>query len=395
MSQSQLDVIILGAGIAGLSLALALAKQGFRIAIVDRAPIMSVPPTNPSLRVFAITKANCNAWQSLAVWDTICDLREPSPLRQIHVSDAATQARIQFDSQAIGVPTMGYLLEQEVLLFALQQALMAFSENVDYHVIVPERVSIDAKHATVLLSDGKTLSASVVVGADGAKSWLREHLRFALTQHKYNQMAIVAQITTQKAHAATARQVFLDDEILAFLPLADSHQCSIVWSVNEEHAKVLMALDDEIFLQKLSAAFGNTLGDLSATSQRLTFPLIRQQVSQYIQPRVALVGDAAHTIHPLAGQGLNMGLQDVWRLVDVLITAKQKQRDIGAYDTLRRYERWRKTHNVMMAASIDALKQGFALQNPLIQQARALGMRAIDTLNCCKDPIVRYAMGLD
>jgi len=394
MPLSHVDVIILGAGIPGLSLAVALTQQGFKVALVDKEPPITQLPLALSLRVFAITLANIKAWQQLGVWERVIALSKPGVLEKIAVWDQPTGAHLQFDAGLMGVDAMGYVVNQEVVLMALYQTLSLTPLNFHFYHTLPLAVAVDDKKVMMTLSDGNRITSTVIVGADGSRSWLREKMGFVVDHKAYDQIAIVAQITTSQAHQAMARQVFLDDEILAFLPLADAHKCSIVWSVASEHGKALLSLSDADFLMHLSQAFDGRLGQLVAVSKRMSFSLSQQTVDAYIKPRAVLVGDAAHTVHPLAGQGLNMGLADVWCLAEVLLATQKKRRDMGARDSLRPYERWRKTHNAMMMQGIESFKQVFAARNRLVQQVRGVGMNTLDYLNFCKQPIVKYAMGL-
>jgi 2-octaprenylphenol hydroxylase len=243
------------------------------------------------------------------------------------------------------------------------------------------------------LNNGEVLQTRLLVGADGARSWVREQCGIAVTSTDYHQRAVVATVRTEQPHRDTAWQRFLPGGPLAFLPLPEGY-CSIVWSTTPEHADALLAMDETAFCAALTDAFAARLGKVQSAVGRAAFPLSAQHAGRYVQPRIALVGDAAHTIHPLAGQGVNLGFADSAALAEVLIAALQKRQDIGSLGVLRRYERWRKGENLLMLEVMTGFQKLFGSELTAVRQARNLGLNLVQRLMPVKNLIIRRAMGL-
>ena len=259
---------------------------------------------------------------------------------------------------------------------------------------LPVEVSFDEDAARVVLDNGRTLSAQLLVAADGADSRVRERAGIATQGWRYDQQGVVATVTSQRSHQDTAWQRFLPDGPLALLPLGDG-RCSIVWSTAPERAERLLALDETAFCRELSVASDGVLGEIVATGPRAAFPLRLQHAHDYVRPRLALIGDAAHSVHPLAGQGVNLGLLDAAALAEVLLDARQAGRAIGALKTLRRYERWRKGDNLLMMGVMDGFKRLFGTTWSPLRFARNAGLTLTDKLQPVKNLIMRRAMGLE
>jgi len=240
--------------------------------------------------------------------------------------------------------------------------------------------------------DGTDVSAQVVVGADGAVSWVRNTVGLPQDKADYLQQGIVCQVSTELPHRHTAWQRFLATGPLAFLPLAGG-DCSIVWSCDEPLAQELLALNDEEFTQRLQLASDNVLGGIEHVGPRLAFPLRRAHAHSYVSQRAVLIGDAAHTVHPLAGQGANLGIADAATLAEVLLQAEASGRDIGATRALRRYERWRKGENLLMLTVLDGLQRLFAQRNPVVRTLRGLGLNVTNNCGWLKDELAARAMG--
>jgi len=249
--------------------------------------------------------------------------------------------------------------------------------------------------AFITLQSGDMLTARLVVGADGANSWLRNKADIPLTYWDYRHHALVATIRTAEPHQAVARQIFHNDGILAFLPLSDPHLCSIVWSLSPEKAQQMQEASAEEFNQALCVAFDNRLGLCTVESERQVFPLTGRYARQFAAHRLALVGDAAHTIHPLAGQGVNLGFMDAAELVNELRRLHRDGKDIGQHLYLRRYERSRKHSAAMMLAGMQGFRELFAGANPAKKLLRDLGLKLADTLPGVKPQLLRQAMGLN
>lgn len=388
------DVVIVGGGMVGLTLALALAEQtGLSIAVLEaRAEPVEWSLASYQPRVSAIALSSVRLFKALSVWDTIVAKRV-SPFTQISVWDGKWQGQIDFHAQDIAEPSLGFIVEnnviQQALLEKVQQSpnikLISPADLVSLHE-VPTGIELVA-------NSGQLFKAKLVVGADGAHSWVRQQIGIDVSQHDYLQKALVATVHTASPHQQIARQVFLETGPLAFLPLASSNTSSIVWSLPTTDADYLKTLSVDLFKQKLMHAFDGRLGEIVDVEQRFTFPLKHQQANQYVKSRVALIGDAAHTIHPLAGQGVNMGLLDACSLADVIRHAQKARRDFSSIHQLRRFERWRRADNMPMLKGVDVIKQFFASDQKAIELLRYMGLEATNQLGALKNIFIRHAVG--
>ena len=316
-----------------------------------------------------------------------------SPFTGIQVWDAVTQSQIQFDSTDIAESKLGFIIENTVIQSTLTEKIKQLPQVTFISPVKLVSCHAHATHVDLTTDDGRIFSAKLAVAADGAQSWLREQAGIDINITDYEQTAIVATVTTALPHQKIARQVFLESGPLAFLPLEPEHLSSIVWSVPGAEAKRLLALDEYQFRLELAQAFSHRLGDVTHTEQRFAFPLQKQQAHHYIKPRVALIGDAAHTVHPLAGQGVNMGLLDAVSLASVISEAIQQRRDFSSSHQLRRYERWRKADNFALMNGIDAIKNIFASDKKTIQGVRAFGLDMVNRMTWIKNIFTRHARG--
>ncbi|MGH8458229.1 MAG: UbiH/UbiF/VisC/COQ6 family ubiquinone biosynthesis hydroxylase [Nevskiales bacterium] len=384
------DVAIVGAGMVGTTLAVALNRAGFDVALIEAGhPVHYDPKHDYDLRVSALSAASQRLLQRLEIWPAIAAGRL-SPYREMHVWDSTGHGLLHFDAAELGLPELGHIVENNLIQHAAWQALDSVS------VYCPARLQAlepraDGYH--LKLEDQDPIEARLVVGADGAESRVRELAGIATTGWSYEQRGIVCNVSTEKPHKHTAWQRFLPTGPLAFLPLADG-RCSIVWSADAAESDALMKLDDEVFKQRLGEAFGGELGAITALSRRAAFPLRMLHAEAYVQPHLALVGDAAHVIHPLAGQGVNLGLLDVAALVEVLSEARKENRDTGELRVLQRYERWRRGDNLVMTAATDGLKRLFGSTHPLLKFARNHGLGLVNATTPLKNLFIRHAMGL-
>jgi 2-octaprenylphenol hydroxylase len=394
MTQQQYDVIVVGAGMVCAALALALGRHEFKVALVDaRAPQLEWPQDGYDIRVSAITRASQQVFESLNAW-SVMQAERISPYRDMHVWDAGGDGVIHFDSAEIGEPDLGHIIENRVIVKGLHCRL-AEQENVtSFWPVQSTNLSLNTSHARLILEDGSELQAPLLVGADGARSWVRQQAGISVKGWDYDQVALVTWVKPEKFHQETAWQRFLATGPLAFLPLTEGY-CSIVWSTSPAHAAQLQAMETERFAQELQAAFENKLGAIEEVGPRAMFPLRSFETQHYILPRLALVGDAAHTIHPLAGQGVNLGLADMASLVQVLSEAQQQQRDIGSEKTLRRYERWRRADNRSMLIAMDGFKRLFSTDQSLLRWVRNLGLNLTDHSLPIKRLIMHQALGRD
>ncbi|WP_353572274.1 UbiH/UbiF/VisC/COQ6 family ubiquinone biosynthesis hydroxylase [Candidatus Albibeggiatoa sp. nov. BB20] len=386
------DVLIVGGGMVGNTLAAILLQQNFNVGIVEASPEKPWDTEQADLRTFALTRASEYIFRHTQTWDAMQASRI-SPYEHMHVWDATGTGEIHFDCADIHEPSLGYIVEQSVIQKALTQRLSEFENLTMYRPLKVENFELTGKTMQVHLNNGETISTQLLVGAEGAHSYIRYLAGIPYDMHDYGQQAIVANIKTELPHQFTAWQRFLPTGPLAFLPLQDKHWCSIVWSVDSPHALRLVDLDTDEFHKELEAAFEHKLGAILESSQRVAFPLQSRVVRQYVQPRLALIGDAAHTVHPLAGQGVNLGLLDAATLGEVLINAKHE--DFGQKIVLRRYERWRKGHNVMMAGAMYGFKNVFGHSAPPVKWLRNFGLNLTNSSGLAKKVIMRQAMALE
>lgn len=389
------DVAIVGGGMVGLALACGLQGSGLRVAVLEQnTPVPVDDNAPPQLRVSAINAASEKLLTRLGVWSAIV-ARRASCYHGMEVWEKDSFGRIAFDDRSMGYSHLGHIVENGVI----HQALWHKAQQcADVTLTVPaqlQQVAWGENEAFISLQDGSMLTARLVVGADGANSWLRNKADIPLTSWDYHHHALVATIRTAEPHQAVARQVFHGDSILAFLPLADPHLCSIVWSMLPEQAQQMQNASEEAFNQALCVAFDNRLGLCSVESERQVYPLTGRYARQFAGHRLALVGDAAHTIHPLAGQGVNLGFMDAAELISELKRLHAQGKDIGQHMYLRRYERSRKHSAALMLAGMQGFRELFAGENPAKKLLRDIGLKLADTLPGVKPQLLRQAMGLN
>jgi 2-octaprenylphenol hydroxylase len=387
----QFDVIIIGGGIIGATLACALGRDGVRVALLEsrEQPVIDTREREP--RVYAISRASERIFTALSVWGALAETGHP--FQKMHVWDAGGSGEIGFDCATIGEPCLGYILEPRRIQAALLECVQALPA---VSLFCPARFSdirVTDAQAEVALEDGTVLSGSLVVGADGARSPVREWFGIPVRKHDYHQNSLVAAVRTEHHHGDTAWQRFLPGGPLAFLPM-DEGWSSIVWTLPETEIDAVLALERPDFHVALGEAFDHRLGDVVDSGPRESWPLRRLHAEHYVRERVALAGDAAHAIHPLAGQGVNLGLLDAAALAEVLLKAHGQGRDPGSLSVLRRYERWRRGDNLMMMSAMDAFNLLFSNTRSPLRWTRNLGLSMMNRANPAKDSLMRHAMGL-
>lgn len=403
------DIVISGGGMVGLTAALALADSGLSLVLIDnQSSLPDVAALQATLhepdfdnRVSAITAASQQFLRKLGAWQTLGELRV-SAYRDMRVWDADGTGHVHFSAEDIHAPCLGHIVENRVLSAALAHALrnvprvkLLLGDGVES---LQPASGVNTHHQLTLKS-GKQLQCRLLIGADGGNSVVRREARFATREWSYEQHAVVCAVKTEKAHQYTAWQRFLSSGPLAFLPLQlpnaeQQHYSSIVWSCDTELAQQLMALQDDEFAMRLDRAFEHTLGNIESVSSRQSFPLHQQHASDYVQQGIALVGDAAHTIHPLAGQGVNLGFADVESLVQVIAAARQRGEDYASLQTLSRYQRQRKGHNLGMMLGMEAFKRAFGNDDLALRWLRNAGLKIADNNPTLKQMLIRQAMGL-
>ncbi|MEZ3500611.1 FAD-dependent 2-octaprenylphenol hydroxylase [Pantoea sp. KPR_PJ] len=388
------DVVIAGGGMVGLAVACGLQGSGLRIAVLEKTaePHFDASAA-PSIRVSAINAASERLLQRLDVWSDILS-RRASAYHGMEVWDRDSFGAIRFDDEQQGLTHLGHIVENPAIHSALWQRASRCS---DVTLMAPaqlQQVAFGENEAFVTLQNGEMLTARLLIAADGANSWLRNKADIPLTFWDYDHHALVANIRTEKPHEAVARQVFHGDGILAFLPMQDPHLCSIVWSLPPQEASRLESMPQALFNQQLAVAFDMRLGLCQLESERKAFPLMARYARNFAAHRLALVGDAAHTIHPLAGQGVNLGFMDAAELTGEIRRLHQQGKDIGQHLYLRRYERSRKHSAALMLASMQGFRELFAGTHPAKKLLRDLGLKLADTLPGVKPAMLRQAMGL-
>lgn len=385
------DVVIIGGGIVGLTLA-CLLPSTLTIAIVEQQSLGKISLSEKyDLRVSAINHASQKIFAQMGIWPNIEKIRV-SPFRAMQVWDAVGKGEINFNSLEIGESTLGHIIENRVM----QTALLDQLQQKEIEIIAPaviDKLTVEDSLVTITLQNGQQLTTRLLVGADGANSWVREAVGIELKKWPYYQQALVTTVQTELPHQEVARQRFLSNGILAFLPLLPANYCSIVWSTSLEESERLMRLTAMDFSKNLSAAFANVLGEIKETDRLQSFPLHMRHAKNYVKHRIALIGDAAHTIHPLAGQGMNLGLADAACLARVVSNTIVKDRDIGHVDTLRRYERERKGNNLLMIGVMESFKRLFGAQSDTLIFLRNAGLNLTNKSRLLKNFFMREAVG--
>jgi 2-octaprenylphenol hydroxylase len=362
------------------------------------------------LRVSALSMASRNILMNLGAWETIAAARV-SPYREMYVWESADneaaihgemhvrdtaggRADIHFDCVDVQQEYLGYIVENDLVQSSLVNLIQALPDVDTFFSADLENLEFTERRVTICLSNGRRLTAQLLAGVDGANSRVRQLSGIQAQTHSYRQQGVVAVVATEYSHRATAWQRFLPTGPLAFLPLADG-RCSIVWSTGETHANELLSLEEAAFCKALGEASEYKLGGIISSGSRAAFPLQYLQAEQYTRPRLALAGDAAHVVHPLAGQGVNLGFRDVAKLEEQLQIARRRRQDLGALKHLRRYERSRKTDNRLMGLALDGLKHLFAAQSIPVVAVRRFGLRTVNRVRPLKTFFMRQAMGLD
>lgn len=399
-AMKHVDVVVVGAGMAGLALAGALAPSGVSIVVLDNAFPLAPEQFTPGfdLRVSALTHASENFLRHLGAWEHMARLRI-APYQHMHVWDGDGTGSIAFHADEAGVTHLGHLVENRVTTWALWLTLQSRT-NVTFINEGLQQLDTSGDHPRLTLASGRQFGATLVVGADGARSRVREQAGLSIRTWPYQQKAIVTTLRCEHPHQNTAWQVFTRTGPLALLPLrehntqADSRLCSIVWSQDDAEADRLLALSESDFCQALAQTFEHRLGEVSLLDRRVVFPLRQQHAKSYVAPGVALIGDAAHTIHPLAGQGINLGFMDAATLAEVLIDGLAQGLPLEEYSLLRRYQRRRQAPNLTMMTAMETFKRLYGPSIWALHLLRNWGMSQLDKHTLIKQPVVDHALGL-
>ncbi|WP_371155640.1 FAD-dependent monooxygenase [Jannaschia sp. 2305UL9-9] len=390
------DVLIVGGGLNGPLAALALARVGLRCVVLDARPRATFDEDGFDGRSYAVALGSIRMLRALSLWDHLKDGAQP--IRGIRASDGragegASPLHLAFDAEEIGEPFMGQMIEDRHLRPVLLAACDAAPNiTLRYDCTVTAQDTTPG-HVTVTLAGGETITASLLLGCDGRASGVATRAGIGRVGTDYAQTALVCAVEHARDHGGIAHQFFMPAGPLAILPLR-GNRSSIVWTETADTATELNALSDAGYLEVLRPRFGSFLGALTLTGARHTYPLVLSLAQAFVAPRVALVGDAAHGIHPIAGQGLNLGFKDIAALADVVSDARKRGEDIGASDVLARYQRWRRFDTTAMGLATDAVNRLFSNDNPLLRLGRDLGMGAISAMPPARRAFIREAAGL-
>lgn len=390
------DVIIAGGGLNGPALALALAQAGLRVSVIDPRPAQARAEAGFDGRAYALALASQRLLAALGLWPGLAPVAQP--ILGIRTSDGVPPAGavpffLGFDQGELDEGPMGFLVEDRHL-YAAFLAAMAAEPRVTLRAgaaVVAQET--DGVVARVTLDDGAVLAGKVLVGCDGRASGVAARAGIRRSGWGYDQTALVGAIRPERPHEGVAHQVFLPQGPLAILPLTEG-RASIVWSERTAEARTIAAMSDADYRALLQARIGHVTGAITLEGPRFSYPLSLTLADRYVAPRLALVGDAAHGVHPIAGQGLNLGLRDVAALAQVVAEARGRGEDIGALDVLERYQRWRRFDSTMLALGMDAVNRLFSNGNPVLRAARGLGMRVLGGMAAPRRAFVREAAGL-
>lgn len=383
----QFDLIIVGGGLAGASLALALRDTRLRIALVENQQ-----PTHPDgwdARIYAISPANIEFLRRIGAWRHL-DASRIAPIRSMEIF-GDRGGRLGFSAYETGVPELGCILESSLMACEFWESAKRQGNLALFCPARPAAIEFRHDAAVLRLADGTLLAAPLLVGADGRDSWVRQAAGLSAVNAPYGEKGVVANFVTEKPHRNCAYQWFRDDGVLAYLPLPDN-RISIVWSTPDAHADELCSLAPNLFCERVAEAGARTLGALQLLTPPAAFPLRLMRVPQTVASRLALVGDAAHGIHPLSGHGINLGFQDASTLA-ALLSAAQPWQDIGEVRFLQRYQRARREETVLMQSATDGLRRLFRESAPGLGPLRNFGLTLTDGLPFIKNTLVRYALG--
>ena len=396
------DLVIIGGGMVGTSLACALQDSGLKIALVE-SHLPSAPSSFPEtvqdadMRVSALNRASEGFLKTIGAWSRINEVRL-SPYDKMRIWDGIGTGHIQFDALELGESYLGHIVENRVtasaLMAQLQQAsnIQLFAPDTVKEI---ENIEDASNRYLVHLENGQMLMTPLIVAADGARSFVRSWAEFSMREWDYQHHGLVCTVQTQLPHEACAWQRFTENGVLAFLPLPNRHLCSIVWSCPEAFAESLLAMEEAQFNHELGKAFEGKLGAVINTGPRAAIPLRQRHAKSYVKEGIVLVGDAAHTIHPLAGQGVNLGLMDAYVLADEIKQGVSRGLPPHDEQLLARFERRRMPENLKMMAAMESFKRLFAVQSPVLRWARNWGMTKLNKLGFIKQHIAQQAMGIE
>lgn len=389
------DVVIIGGGIVGLATACALKQTKMNIAVIDAKHDLyqELAENEVKIRASAINLASKHYFEQIGIWSVLERSGRVLAFDSIDVTERQGFARLSANSASFHYDQLGYIIENQLMQNTLYQCANTQSNITFFHQPVND-LFFSSDRGFVELSDGSKVAAKLVIAADGANSLIRKKQGMTFLKKPYRHQAIIATVKTQFAHQSCARQVFYADGIIALLPLWQSHLSCLVWSTKPQFASDLLIRPPHLFNQQLSELTEHCLGDCSLVSERELFPLVARYCPKPVQDRLILIGDAAHTIHPLAGQGVNLGLQDSKQLVDVIIKNYLAHKDFGLKRIFNHYQFMRHKDTMMMLTAMQTIQDTFDGASPIKKLARGIGMNMINTTPFIKQHLVKYALGL-
>lgn len=394
-SPVRVDALVVGGGMIGLCLAITLARAGLEVLVVDRADPDELRRAAADGRTTAIAHASKLVLDAVGIWPTLATMA--CPINDIRVSDGNSLMFVHYDHRDVGEAPLGYILENHRLRTALLD-IAAGTCGLDLRAPAElSEITRDANIVMAALADDTRVHADVLLACDGRRSAVRKAAGIPVAEWRYPQTAIVCTADHEKPHRGIAHERFLPSGPFAILPMCDDpqggHRSSIVWTERDDLAPALLALGDEAFSAELARRFGGFLGRVSLAGGRWSYPLGLMHATRYTDQRLALVGDAAHAIHPIAGQGLNMGIRDVAALAEVLVETRRLGLDIGTADVLERYARWRRADNTLLAVVTDLLNRLFSNDIAPVRLARDVGLAMVNETPPLRRFFMRHAMG--
>ena len=394
-SQSiDVEALIVGGGLVGLTLGSALAGAGLPVAIIDRAdPATTVVPEFDG-RATAIANGSARVLRGVGLWDALAP--HASAINDIRVSDGDSLLFLHYDHREIGDEPLGHIIENRQLRLAMLDRVRALDTLEFLAPMEIVEITRTSTGVVAALADGRQIRARLLLACDGRNSSLREAAGIGVTRWRYKQTSIVCAVYHDRPHNNIAHERFLPGGPFAILPMTDAdgrYRSAIVWTDSDDVAPAMMALDEAAFVAELAPRFGDILGTLAMAGPRWSHPLGLSHAQRYIDQRLALVGDAAHAIHPIAGQGLNMGIRDIAALAEVVIDARRLGRDIGTPDILADYERWRRFDNLVLAVVTDVMNRMFSNDIAPLRVTRNIGLGAVNRIAPLRRNFMRHAMG--
>ena len=383
------DILVVGGGLNGLPLAIAVAGAGLDVVVLDREDPTAVVANTFDGRVSAIAHASRNLLRSIGVWDHV---PAAEPMLDIRITDGPSKLFLHYDHRQLGDEPFGHMVENRHMRVALQARVKEIENLTILAPVTYTDIERRQDGATVTLSDGREIDARLIVAADGRNSAVREGAGIGKVGWSYDQVGIVCTVKHERPHNGVAQERFLNPGPFAILPMSENRS-SLVWTERTEAAGKIMALDEEMFHREMARRFGTYLGDLKITGPRWSYPLALHQADSYIGERLALIGDAAHGMHPIAGQGLNLGLRDVAALAEVIIDTARLGLDPGTQNVLDRYQTWRRFDSMMLLGITDGLNRLFTTDVAPVRLARDVGLAAVNKMPKLKGYFMEHARG--